>query len=78
MDQLDQLSDYFPPPLPVGQTLFDWGKRTYVMGILNTTPDSFSDGGEFNSLPTAIHQAKTMVQGGAHIIDIGEIGRAHV
>jgi dihydropteroate synthase len=71
MDQSDQLSDYFPPPLPVGQTLFDWGKRTYVMGILNTTPDSFSDGGEFNSLPTAIHQAKAMVQGGAHIIDIG-------
>ncbi|QHU99314.1 dihydropteroate synthase [Synechocystis sp. CACIAM 05] len=71
MDQLDQLSDYFLPPLQVGQTRFDWGKRTYVMGILNTTPDSFSDGGEFNSLPTAIHQAKTMVQGGAHIIDIG-------
>jgi dihydropteroate synthase len=71
MDQSDQLSDYFPPPLPVGQTHFDWGKRTYVMGILNTTPDSFSDGGEFNSLPTAIHQAKAMVQGGAHIIDIG-------
>lgn len=71
MDQSDQLSDYFPHSLQVRQTCFDWGKRTYVMGILNTTPDSFSDGGEFNSLPAAIHQAKTMVQGGVHIIDIG-------
>ncbi|AIE74313.1 MULTISPECIES: dihydropteroate synthase [unclassified Synechocystis] len=71
MDQLDQFSDYFVPPLQVGQTHFNWGKCTYVMGILNTTPDSFSDGGEFNSLPTAIDRAQAMVQGGAHIIDIG-------
>jgi len=71
MDQLDQLSDYCPAPLSVRQTLFDWGKRTYVMGILNTTPDSFSDGGEFNSLTTAIARAKAMVEAGADIIDIG-------
>lgn len=71
MDQYDQLSDYFPPPLQVGQTLFEWGKRTYVMGILNTTPDSFSDGGEFDSLPKAIARVVAMVEAGTDIIDIG-------
>ncbi|NNJ91154.1 MAG: dihydropteroate synthase [Gammaproteobacteria bacterium] len=42
-----------------------------VMGILNVTPDSFSDGGKFNQLDAAIRQAETMVAEGADIIDIG-------
>ncbi|MGK7881627.1 MAG: dihydropteroate synthase [Crocosphaera sp.] len=50
---------------------FDWGKRTYLMGILNVTPDSFSDGGEFNSIGTALEQAQKMIESGADIIDIG-------
>ncbi|MEA5510344.1 dihydropteroate synthase [Crocosphaera sp. UHCC 0190] len=50
---------------------FEWGKRTYLMGILNVTPDSFSDGGEFNSLETALNQAETMINVGVDIIDIG-------
>ena len=50
---------------------FDWGKRTYLMGILNVTPDSFSDGGEFNSLEMALEQAQKMIESGADIIDIG-------
>ncbi len=41
------------------------------MGILNVTPDSFSDGGEFNTLESALSQAKQMVEDGADIIDIG-------
>jgi dihydropteroate synthase len=45
--------------------------RTYIMGILNVTPDSFSDGGQFNSESAAIAQAKSLVAGGADIIDIG-------
>ncbi len=57
--------------LQVRNFTFHWGKRTYVMGILNTTPDSFSDGGEFNSLTTAIAKAREMVKAGADIIDIG-------
>lgn len=57
--------------LRVRNLTFHWGKHTYVMGILNTTPDSFSDGGECNSLPTAIARAKEMVKAGADIIDIG-------
>lgn len=47
------------------------GKRTYIMGILNVTPDSFSDGGKFNSLERAIAHAKKMVLEGADIIDVG-------
>jgi dihydropteroate synthase len=50
---------------------FDWGKRTYLMGILNVTPDSFSDGGDFNTLEAALSQAITMVENGADILDLG-------
>lgn len=42
-----------------------------VMGILNVTPDSFSDGGRFNSLDTGLQQAEQMLKDGAHIIDVG-------
>lgn len=45
--------------------------RTQVMGILNLTPDSFSDGGQFNSLDAALKQTEAMIQAGADIIDIG-------
>ena len=51
--------------------MFDYGKRTYIMGILNVTPDSFSDGGNFNKIDIAIKHAKEMVEDGADIIDIG-------
>ena len=45
--------------------------RPQVMGVLNVTPDSFSDGGDFFSIDTAVEQAQRMVEGGAAIIDIG-------
>lgn len=47
------------------------GTRTCIMGILNTTPDSFSDGGRFNSFETAVAQGINLVKQGAHILDIG-------
>ncbi|MEG4998562.1 dihydropteroate synthase [Microcoleus sp. B4-D4] len=50
---------------------FEWGKRTYLMGVLNITPDSFSDGGEFYSIESALAQAENMVKYGVDIIDIG-------
>jgi len=50
---------------------FEWGKRTYLMGILNVTPDSFSDGGNFYSEDNAVKQGLKMVDEGADIIDIG-------
>lgn len=50
---------------------FTWGKRTYIMGILNVTPDSFSDGGKFNTTSAALTQAQAMIAASADIIDIG-------
>lgn len=49
----------------------DFSKKTYVMGILNVTPDSFSDGGKFNHIYEAVKHAVSMVQEGADILDIG-------
>lgn len=45
--------------------------RTLIMGILNVTPDSFSDGGKYNSMDMALQHARELVQAGADIIDIG-------
>lgn len=50
---------------------FAWGQRTYLMGILNVTPDSFSDGGQFSCLETALAQAHYLADVGADILDIG-------
>jgi dihydropteroate synthase len=50
---------------------FQWGQRTYLMGILNVTPDSFSDGGRFNELDTAVAQAQKLADAGMDILDIG-------
>lgn len=47
------------------------GKRTLVMGILNVTPDSFSDGSQFSSLDQALAHAEQMIAEGAEIIDVG-------
>lgn len=57
--------------LPVGNRLWDWSERTSVMGILNLTPDSFSDGGKFQSVDAAVSQVHFMISEGADIIDLG-------
>ena len=56
-----------------GRFLFDFSKRKrpIVMGILNATPDSFSDGGQFRNANDAIAQAGLMIKGGVDLIDIG-------
>lgn len=59
-----------PAPLHLGPTLFEWGRRTYVMGILNVTPDSFSGDGVMG-LDAARARAHALVAGGADILDIG-------
>ena len=51
--------------------MFEYGKRTYIMGILNVTPDSFSDGGDFTNVDIAVKHAKDMIEEGADIIDLG-------
>lgn len=57
--------------MKIGNRLFSPGERTYVMGILNVTPDSFSDGGKYNDLTLALKQAERMVREGADILDVG-------
>ncbi|MBB6697855.1 dihydropteroate synthase [Clostridium algidicarnis] len=47
------------------------GERTYIMGILNVTPDSFSDGGDFIDIHNAVNHAKEMIELGVDIIDVG-------
>lgn len=54
-----------------GPYKLDYSKKTLIMGILNVTPDSFSDGGQFNDIEAAVIQAKKLVQDGADIIDVG-------
>ena len=57
--------------LKIGDRTFDGGEKTYLMGILNVTPDSFSDGGEFARVETALARAKEMIANGVDIVDIG-------
>ncbi len=56
--------------MPFGDKSLDLS-LPHVMGILNVTPDSFSDGGSFNSLNAALRQSEKMIQEGASIIDVG-------
>jgi len=58
-------------PLKIGDKTFDLDKQTIVMGVLNVTPDSFSDGGRHFSVDDAVSHAISMVKDGADIIDIG-------
>ncbi|MFQ8601525.1 MAG: dihydropteroate synthase [Anaerovoracaceae bacterium] len=55
----------------IGNKHFDLQNRCYIMGILNVTPDSFSDGGKFNRLDKALKHAEKMIDEGADIIDVG-------
>lgn len=55
----------------IGSREFDTKHNTYIMGILNVTPDSFSDGGKYNTMDAALLHAQQMVNEGADIIDVG-------
>lgn len=55
----------------IGRREFDTEHDTYIMGILNVTPDSFSDGGRYSGLDAALAHARQMVREGADIIDVG-------
>lgn len=57
--------------MKIGNREFDTDKHTYVMGILNVTPDSFYDGSNYNDIDRALKRAHDMQREGAHIIDIG-------
>ncbi len=54
-----------------GSTEFRWGERTYIMGVLNLTPDSFSGDGLGGDVEAALGQARRLVEEGADILDVG-------
>lgn len=57
--------------MKIGNREFDLNHRTYLMGILNVTPDSFSDGGRFNRIDAALKHTEEMIAEGADVIDVG-------
>lgn len=57
--------------MKIGNREFDTNNHTYIMGILNVTPDSFSDGGKFDQIDAALKHAEEMLKDGVDIIDIG-------
>lgn len=63
--------EHYRKPLTINGITLDYTKETFIMGILNVTPDSFSDGGNYTSVAKAVAQAKKMVAEGAKIIDVG-------
>ncbi len=59
-----------PAPLALGSTVLDWS-RTYLMGVVNVTPDSFSDGGQFLDFDAAVKQGRELAEAGADLLDVG-------
>ena len=57
--------------MKIGNREFDVENKTYIMGILNVTPDSFSDGGKWNDMDHALKHTEAMIAEGADILDIG-------
>ncbi|MCA9139647.1 MAG: dihydropteroate synthase, partial [Planctomycetales bacterium] len=66
-----QKPDTTPKTWKIGRRVLSFKKRPLVMGILNVTPDSFSDGGRLKDVAAAIDMARAMIAEGADIIDIG-------
>lgn len=64
-------SKVFKRTFPCGDTTLKLGERTLIMGILNVTPDSFSDGGKYNDSERAVRHALQMIADGADLIDLG-------
>lgn len=57
--------------MKIGNREFETDKHTYIMGILNVTPDSFSDGGKFQKMDIALKHVEQMIEEGADMIDVG-------
>lgn len=57
--------------MKIGNREFDVDNHTYIMGILNVTPDSFSDGGKYNEMDQALFRVEQMIKEGMDILDIG-------
>jgi dihydroneopterin aldolase/2-amino-4-hydroxy-6-hydroxymethyldihydropteridine diphosphokinase/dihydropteroate synthase len=70
-DTKDERVNSVHPVMQIRNTIFRWGSQTYLMGILNVTPDSFSDGNQYFCVESAVERALEMVREGSDIIDIG-------
>ncbi|MBP7686631.1 MAG: dihydropteroate synthase [Thermoflexales bacterium] len=71
---LSQIKPFALRPLQLGSRWFHWGRQTYVMGILNVTPDSFSGDGllkQADWLAATVERGRAMIGAGAHVIDVG-------
>jgi dihydropteroate synthase len=66
-----RLQDHGPQQFSLGEHVYDLRQRTLIMGILNVTPDSFSDGGLYLQPEQALKHAETMLAAGAELIDVG-------
>src|SRR5262249_7700087 len=71
LDQALQMQERGTAQLVLGERVFDCQQRPYIMGILNVTPDSFSDGGLYFQPEQALKHAETILAAGADIIDVG-------
>jgi dihydropteroate synthase len=71
LEQLQTVNQPPPPPIVCRKKIFDFSARPYVMGIVNVTPDSFSDGGQHADYERAIAHGLRLAAEGADIIDIG-------
>jgi dihydropteroate synthase len=71
LDTARDIQEHGPTQVRLGEQVWVPGQRTYVMGILNVTPDSFSDGGLYLQPEQAIKHAEEMLADGADIIDVG-------
>lgn len=60
-----------PAPMTLGRRRFEWGSRTYLMGVINVTPDSFSDGGKHAGTDSAVAAGERLAAEGVDLIDLG-------
>src|SRR5262249_59395621 len=60
-----------PDPMVLGGRTFRWGERTHLMGVVNVTPDSFSDAGKHLERAAAVRHALALAEAGADLVDIG-------
>ena len=64
-------ADVPPDPTVLGGRTFRWGERTHLMGVVNVTPDSFSDGGKHLERDVAVRHALSLAEAGADLVDVG-------
>ena len=70
-DNVEKVLKSFSPAIEIGKMTYDLSKTFVVMGVLNVTPDSFSDGGKYFDYDSAMKRAEDLIASGADIIDIG-------